>query len=83
MNFRVNINGTSRDELQKQASQLFTACSQMAAALRDAYPHGRDYQTCDLPAAARAADTERFDKALDALNVIQEMAADFARTAAK
>ena len=41
----VNLNGTSREELIKQAFDVSSAAETLIQALRDAAPHGRDYQT--------------------------------------
>jgi len=41
---RVNINGTSREELIKQAFDVSGAAEALIQALGRAAPHGRDYQ---------------------------------------
>ena len=41
----VNLNGTSREELIKQAFDVSSAAESLIQALGRAAPHGRDYQT--------------------------------------
>jgi hypothetical protein len=41
----VNLNGTSRAELVKQAFDVSSAAETLIQALGRAAPHGRDYQT--------------------------------------
>lgn len=40
----VNINGTSKDELLKQHTDIIHAIMDVKVALNKATPHGRDYQ---------------------------------------
>lgn len=44
----VNINGTSREALVKQASDVIDAAKALLDALGQACPHGRDYQTAPV-----------------------------------
>lgn len=41
----VNLNGTSREELQMQCRGVFNALSNVEEQMRLMAPHGRDYQT--------------------------------------
>lgn len=41
----VNMNGTSREELMRQAFDVSNAAEALIQALGRAAPHGRDYQT--------------------------------------
>jgi hypothetical protein len=42
---RLNLNGTSADELLSQIDSAIFALNKAATAMREAAPHGRDYQT--------------------------------------
>ena len=57
---QININGTSKDELLRQQSDVVRAYRALSEALADAAPHGRDYQLRPAEyAAAREAWMER------------------------
>ena len=50
----VHLNGTSRDSLVKQRRDIIDALGDVETAIRQAWPHGRDYYTQGpdaLPAA--------------------------------
>ena len=51
---RVNINGTSKEELIKQYDACLNALGQVVNAMRLATPHGRDYQTMEDGAYSNA-----------------------------
>jgi len=42
---KVNINGTSKDELVRQFLECHEALEAAYKAMQDCYPHGRDFQT--------------------------------------
>lgn len=42
---RINLNGTSREELIEQQKAVMQAADELYRALAKAQPHGRDYQT--------------------------------------
>lgn len=44
----VNLNGTSREELQKQCRQAWEALQNACEMVQEMSPHGRDYQTVDF-----------------------------------
>lgn len=48
---QVNINGTSAEELIAQQVAVINAADALLSALRQAMPHGRDYQTHKDPTA--------------------------------
>lgn len=50
----ININGTARSELLEQHLNVKRHLSHAIAALQDACPHGRDYQTLAPDCASRA-----------------------------
>ena len=41
---KVNLNGTSKDELLEQYRRVAEACRELKEALARATPHGRDFQ---------------------------------------
>lgn len=49
----VNLNGTHRNDLVRQHSDVLAATETLRVALRAAFPHGRDYQLA--PATYQAA----------------------------
>ena len=65
---QVNLNGTSRAELSAQQEAITKACRQLASALIQARPHGRDYVF--RPHELQAAQDEYADdyRALDAIS---------------
>ena len=44
MRLTPNMNGTSRKELVEQRLAVYRACAELAEALGQAWPNGRDYQ---------------------------------------
>lgn len=65
---QVNLNGTSRDDLIAQQEAVAKASRQLAYALIQARPHGRDYVF--RPHELQAAQDEHADdyRALDGIN---------------
>ena len=47
MTAQINNNGDTRSELTTQQRLVHNAANALLAALRDAMPNGRNYQTCD------------------------------------
>lgn len=56
INPRVNLNGSTRGALANASMDAHIALAAAAQAMRDCYPHGRDYQTAADPHNALAAD---------------------------
>ena len=83
MNFIVNINGTSNERFEEQARALNAACKQLGQALRDAYPHGRDYQTHPDAENARTLDLVQFNRAFQKLAEIEALAQRYTNRIAK
>ena len=50
---RYNSNGNSRDDLIDKCRTIKKAALELETAMRDAYPHGRNYLTVDPPAFDR------------------------------
>lgn len=44
-----NLNGDSVDELVRQHMKVKRAAAKLLDAMQEAFPHGRNYQTCDYP----------------------------------
>jgi|GEM_PF-4757047 len=77
MNFQVNLNGDTAEDIQLEFLSAYTAACVLEAALRDVYAtafHGRNYQTLDLPNDAQRADQERLTEHLKAVKAIIQFA---------
>jgi len=81
LNLRVNLNGTSRESLCDQFIRIDRACRKVDAALAEATPHGRDYQTVSTSIIeqrqARDQDLRRWAKARDHVHAVRVIAAAF------
>ena len=62
---------------------LNAACKQLGQALRDAYPHGRDYQTHPDAENARTLDLVQFNRAFQKLAEIEALAQRYTNRIAK
>lgn len=75
---RININGTSGQELDRQWDAVRKAAWELKTALHDAVPHPRDFQTEDhsVYAAARATHRENLKKVIEVLDYAHSIQAD-------
>jgi hypothetical protein len=80
MELRINMNGDSAEELSNQAIGLHESLQGVRKALRSAWPHGRNYQTCEDPRAALRSDHIRFVVAVKHLEALEELGFDLAET---
>lgn len=51
----VNLNGSSRESLLEKEGKVLTALVALQEALREAYPHGRDYQISPIGTFEKAS----------------------------
>ena len=72
LKLQVNINGNTREDLMAQAQGIMEAARNAERALREAYPHGRNY----LQTAAHISDAVRFDEAYKATSLIRRLGED-------
>lgn len=58
----VNLNGASRDSLIKQHLAVSEAAEDLLRRVRQAMPHGRDYQTAPVPAVDYDRDRHEWER---------------------
>jgi len=74
---KINLNGTSKEDLLRQCLQAVGALDEALAALREMTPHGRDYQTAnsgtfELAAAQHRSRIERVTEVRREVETIAE-----------
>ena len=72
----INNNGTSVDELLSQQRHVTDALWEAIIAMRDATPHGQDYQTLDPSVGAAARNAHGIN-----ITVLQDMLDQYTRQA--
>ena len=72
--FTVNMNGTSVEELMKQAGDVLESCDALEQAMRRAAPNARDYQTNRLPGDDYKADRIEWEAMMVNVKAIQRWA---------
>lgn len=69
---QVNLNGSDALDLVMQQQGVVSAAHALLRALRAAYPHGRDYQTC--PAGTYEKARAQHDRTIEAVVAVLDAA---------
>ena len=79
MEFTINSNGNVRGDFAKALREMMDAQRATEAALQGVMVlmHGRNYQTCENPSAAREADLKQLTEASEAAAMVGKFALDF------
>jgi len=70
---RININGTSPDDLKAANRAARVAVEAAIKAVEQTVPHGRDYQTAPVGGAYAQARTEYYDRMSRLRTVLDEL----------
>ena len=61
---QINLNGTDGEELLAQNSKVLARLQHALLAISDAFPNGRDFQTCRDPNTHKAARREAEERGI-------------------
>lgn len=79
MRFTINLNGDTEKTFVDNSRRITAAIDELAAALRQAMPHGRNYQCNEKSEEDLALDRSAFINALNALGEIEDLVKAYAK----